>query len=916
MNRLPVAKPLHTRNGKVYNYSMLHGFDDEASRAWRYAKAHALIRQRAITIEDIYLGCVIVSHEASGDPLPDAMLEIAEQVIQHDVEAHKAPLSEPAKAFYTHLVSSRSDAISLQGMLQALPQFVDDSVREALRTLGVDLSLEAPPSAPMPIPARELQSVQAFVINLTQQAMEGRLSPAYERDTEREAMVLGLLSRTKPNVALVGPAGVGKTKLVEDLALRIANGEIPQLRGYTVLQLNLTALRAGAHMHGEVEQRFEQLRRLLENYSDRVILFIDELHTIVGTQIGGHTLDVANALKPMLAAGKIRCIGATTRQEYIQYIEADRALARRFSVVNLQEPSTETMRRILREVRPHYEQHHRVRYLDESLETILELCERFMPARHYPDKALDLLDAAGAWTALHGEGAPPTVRPQEVYQSLAKRMQIPIDELAHSTYHDLATHLGTKVLGQEHALRLIEDAVNERFSVREGVSGVRLAMVFAGPPSVGKTLTARELALRLCHNDKAFLELNLRSLVRRYQQGADELDSLIGVKPPYVGWERGGVLTNHVINFPRCVIYVRGIEDATPAVQDLFGAILEKGECEDGRGQQVTFREATLIFAFDMNADEDRRIGFGRADRLEASSDPTRLMRLLENLGAPEAVLDGVHAIVPFQPLTAEALRRLAQRALEQLRERIHKQFGKTLDYDLESLTAWLLQTQDEPLTPEDILRKVERSLIPAIKRAMIQLGEQWASIPTVRVLLQADTPLAEPICPRLMVYDDVADFYEELRAHFPDYIWFYASTETEAAAIIERERPHIVLIDTCLSVDDASDTGGLTILRLLKARYPEPVYLLVTAQSVSFETTRDAFRAGAYDYLYRPTEESVLRQLAQSLAEREMQQLLLRYQKEIFARYPHFHPTIFPEQGVVQISLLEPESLSSTPDA
>jgi len=895
---------------------MVSGYDTRAQEVWRCAKARALQEARLLTLDDLWWGvwCVLVS-EFPSLSLPESVQQELEQLRQSQPEA-KVGVDESVRAFHKQVQARCQEqgrsAASPHDMLATLIEMESPSIRALMQQFGItaeQVRAAMPKPAASPLPASALQALAPYTINLSQLAAEGKLSPAYERDAEREALVLGLLSRTKPNVALVGPAGVGKTKLVEDLALRIHNGEIPQLQGYTVLQLNLTALRAGTSMHGELEQRFERLRQLLEQYGDRIILFIDELHTIVGTQIGGHTLDLANALKPLLTSGRMRCIGATTRQEYVQHIETDRALARRFQVVTLQEPSRETMQRILREVRSLYEQHHGVRYPDETLEVILDLSERFMPTRHYPDKAIDLLDAAGAWVVLHGT-PPYTVQPQDVYQVLAKRLQIPVEEMTQATYQNLAAKLGEQVLGQAEALQLIEQAVNESFSTREPSSGVRLAMIFAGPPNVGKTLTARLLALHLCRNEKAFLEIDLRTLVRRHHLSADELDSLIGVKPPYIGWERGGILTNHVIEFPRCVIYLRGVEQTTPAAQELFRSILEKGYCEDGRGQQVAFREAILIFAYEIGAEPERTIGFGRAQRHQPTNDPTRLMRQMEEAGFPETILNLVPILIPFQPLNQETLHQIAKRTLQAACERVYKQFGKVLEYE-EPLLAWLLKSEEEePLQPEDIQRKVEHVLLPAIKNAAMQMGERWHAMQTIRLQLHADAPKVEPPRPRLLVYDDVPDFYQELCNQYPDFEWHYANTEPQALQILAQHRPHIVLIDTCLTAADATDTSGIAVLQSLKARYPEPTYLLVTTQAVSFETTRDAFRAGAYDYLYRPPDESVLRQLAQSLVEREMQQRQLQYQSELLKRHLRLQPTVLTEQGVVQISLLVPDEV------
>jgi ATP-dependent Clp protease ATP-binding subunit ClpA len=249
--------------------------------------------------------------------LPDSVQQELERLRQSQPET-KVGVDEQVRAFHKRVRArcqeqGRSEATP-HDMLATLLDMDDQSIRSLMQMFGVtaeQLRAFLPAPDVRRLPPRALQALEPYTINLSQLAAEGKLSPAYERDAEREALVLGLLSRTKPNVALVGPAGVGKTKLVEDLALRIHHGEIPQLQGYTVLQLNLVALRAGVQYHGTMEERLEAIRQTLEQYGDRIILFIDELHTIVGTQVSGYTLDVANALKPMLASGKIRCIGAT-----------------------------------------------------------------------------------------------------------------------------------------------------------------------------------------------------------------------------------------------------------------------------------------------------------------------------------------------------------------------------------------------------------------------------------------------------------------------------------------------------------------------------------------------------------------------------------------------------------------------------
>lgn len=849
-------------------------YDDEASEVWLYAKGRALQEARALTVEDLTLGALAVLKRRKPDLSLPPEIEAQVQQLQIPAEDKKVPVDESAREFHAAVkwrceIEGRELA-TLADVLAVLGEYAP----EPLRTLSLfQQAAGAPPQQPAPLPRDALRALERYTTNLTRLAAEGKLSPAYGRDAEREALVVALLSKTKPNVALVGPAGVGKTKLVEDLALRIYRGEIPRLQGYTVLQLNLVDFRAGAYISGEVEQRFAELRRILEQYGDRIILFIDELHTIVGTPIGGHTLDVANALKPMLTSGKVRCIGATTIQEYGQYIETDRALARRFRKVILQEPSREATRHILQASRAAFEQHHGVEFPDETIDAIIDLSDRFLIGRTFPDKAFDVLDTAGAWasTRSRADGVPIQVTVQDVYRALAQQLQIPVEDLLASESINLETELNARVIGQTDAAKAIATAYETRYRTRAFSEGVRLAMVFVGPPSTGKKSTARALAQLLCHNEKALLELDLRLLERRYSLSRDELDSLIGVKPPYVGWEQGGKLTNHVLQFPRSVIYVEGIETAPRSVVNLFRQILLEGRCTDGRGTEVNFRESIWIFAVELGETEERRVGFARAQRARkaSESDSARLFRQLHELGFPTELLELDLALVAFQPLSDAARAAIARQALEQLRVRLHQMDGKTVEYD-EELLRWLLAAEDgAPPQPEQIQRRVHVELTTRLRQTAREQPEAWAQATTVRLSLQPDEHEPAPPVPRVLVIDDTPDFFEALKATFPHWQWRWAESEDRADALLAEFQPHLALIDTCLSEQNPDDTRGVGLLQRLKQRFPQQTFVIVSAQGENFATTRDAFRAGAYDYMLKG-EHSLLQELVNSRVQLE----------------------------------------------
>ena len=877
---------------------MPRGYDAQANEAWERAKVLAEKENRPLTLSDLWWGIwATIFTENLGVTLPEEIQQRLRKLREKRATG-KVKVNERVKvldsAIQKKCQRERRTEANIWDMLLALLEIHDAEIQQLMQEWGLQadalrslvqqqLATRKPAET---LPSQVLEALRPFVINLTELAAQGQLSPAYERDEERQAILMGLLSKTKRNVALVGPAGVGKTKMVEDLALRIYRGEIPQLEGCIVLSLNLVALRAGTYVHGELEKRVQKLREVLEKYGDRIILFIDELHTIVGMPVGGMTLDLANALKPLLASGKIRCIGATTRQEYVQHIEADRALARRFQVVTIQEPSREAMERILEKVKGEFENHHRVVYPTETLKAILDLSERFLPMRHFPDKAIELLDLSGAYAALRqGEQLPRTVTPDDVRVVLAKRYQVPTDVLGKISVRQLARQLGEIVVGQETALQILEQAVMTALATEER-KGPRAIWLFAGPSGVGKTLTAKTLARWLCQSEKAFLELDLGQIIRRYHLDASDLDTLIGVRPPYVGWERGGVLTNHVMEFPRSLILVRGLEQASPEVQHLFESIFEKGICEDGRGQQVYFGETFFVLVCDLDWEKERRLGFAPQEKPTEEvpwQDAKWLSKKLQERNFPTQLLRYIQAIIPFAPLTQEALKEIARRKLEALKEAIHRQDGKTIEYD-ESLLDYLVAKDEGRLSVEELEQRIEQWVEMPVYRLKSQ--EDWAKWRVVQLKMSRSGLSLEPITPRLLVVDDVPDFYETLKANYPEWQWHYAATAEEAARLIERERPHLVIVDTCQSETDPSDIRGLDILRQLKERFPQQVIVMVTSQPLGFETTREAFRRGAYDYLWKPPEDSLLQQIVALLVEREEKERQLAYQQTLLNRH------------------------------
>lgn len=877
---------------------MLRGYDADAQTAWQIAKVLAFDENRSLSTSDLWWGCLamIPEQERAGLPLdlPDERESHLKKIRQRQVEERVSvtpavtQLDQNVKAMCR---SAGVPAASVWHVLVALLSHPDNELINLWDQLQVDRTVLRQraqkqieetklPSRKMPLPQEARRVLKQFTHNLTEAAARGELTPAYERDAERAAIVRTLLRKGKRNVALVGPAGVGKTKLVEDLALRILQDEVPQLAECEIIALSPTALRAGASLHGQLEERFEKLRNVLEDYGDRLILFIDELHVIVGTAVSSQSLDLANALKPLLASGRIRSIGATTQQEFIQYIERDRALARRFQMISVPEPPRQAMVQILTAVAPEYEEHHGVHYPPETLRTILDLADVYLPNRYYPDKALDVLDEAGAWTVMQQAGAedgePQVVAPEAVRAVLSESLHVPLEDLDAQALPQLAARLGERIVGQEDALQLIQDTLIAGSGRATVAQKPRASMAFIGPQGAGKTFTAQVLADTLCHSRQALLELDLDQIVRSYWHGGGA-DFLLGPRPPYVGWEQGGILTNHVLTYPQSVVFVRGIARAQADVQHLFAGIMERGECEDGRGQRVSFRGVILILAIEGEAGSGRSIGFLPSSR--SGGLPLDAMRLRDDLlelGMLPELVRQIEQTVPFQPLSTEALREIARRRLEAFRRELYEREGKALDLS-PSFLAQLVSPQIH--TAAQAVQQVERLVILPVNE--LRASADWAQWDTIRLTWEEGVSV-EPVKPRVLVVDDLPDFFEELQDSYAEYDWFYAADAEAATQTIKGEQPHLVLIDTCFSASDTQDVGGVEVLKTLKERFSDQAMVLVTAQGVDFQTTREAFRVGAYDYLWKPPQKSVLRQLVAALAAQEEQQRRLQVQEQL----------------------------------
>jgi len=642
-----------------------------------------------------------------------------------------------------------------------------------------------------PTAESKYRALERYSVDLTEAARKGKLDPVIGREDEIKRVMQVLNRRTKNNPVIIGEAGVGKTAIAEGLAQKIVAGDVPEnLKDKRVLALDMGAMVAGSKFRGEFEERLKAVMDEIKRAKGEIIVFIDEIHQVMGAGAAEGAIDASTMMKPALARGELQCVGACTLDDYRQHIEKDPALERRFAPVYVDEPSAEDTIEMVKGLRPRYEAHHKVKISDEAIEAAVRLSDRYISDRYLPDKAIDLIDEAASKHVIEAQTMPPEVRRlQERVDKLAReadaaaqraeyeaaahiktelesirseyeqmRLQWETDHVASMNVEEsdiaelvakttgipvarmmegesekllqMEERLHERVIGQEEAIRAVSEAIRR---ARAGLKDPRRpigSFIFLGPTGVGKTELARALAAFMFDDEDAMVRMDMSEYQERHT-----VSRLIGAPPGYVGYEEGGQLTELVRRRPYRVVLFDEIEKAHPEVFNVLLQILEDGRLTDGHGRTVDFRNTVIIMTSNLGTEEFQRPALGfvpsaKPSRSEKERQKSAVEKALRQAFRPE-LLNRIDEIIVFDPLTEDDLKQIVELLLRDVRERLaERHVGLELT---EAAKAELVREGFDPVFGARPLRRtIERRVANPLSRRI--LADEFAEGDTAQV--------------------------------------------------------------------------------------------------------------------------------------------------------------------------------------
>src|SRR5579863_9337926 len=572
------------------------------------------------------------------------------------------------------------------------------------------------------------EALEAYCVNLNEKAKSGRIDPLIGRDSEVERTIQILCRRQKNNPLFVGDPGVGKTAIAEGLARKIVNNEVPEvLRGATIYSLDMGSLIAGTRYRGDFEERLKTVVKELEGVKG-AILFIDEIHTVIGAgATSGGAMDASNLLKPALAAGVLRCIGSTTYKEYRQYFEKDRALVRRFQKIDVTEPTPADSIKILMGIKSYFENYHKLRYTADAVKAAVELSAKYINDRKLPDKAIDVIDEVGASQMLVPESRrKKVIGVKDVEEVVAKIARIPAKSVSKNDAEALKTleaDLGRVVYGQDKAIHALASAIKlARAGLRQPEKPIG-SYLFSGPTGVGKTEVAKQLAAIM---GVEVIRFDMSEYMERHT-----VSRLIGAPPGYVGFDQGGLLTDAIDQHPHSVLLLDEIEKAHPDLYNILLQVMDHGKLTDHNGKKIDFRNVVLIMTTNAGASDAAKdaIGFGRGKR-EGEDEEA-----IKKLFTPE-FRNRLDATIAFSPLSRDTIDKVVEKFVLELEAQLA---DRDVTFDLTpEATRWLGQKgYDDAFGARPLARVIQENVKKPLADEI--LFGKLKDGGTVRVLLDRD---------------------------------------------------------------------------------------------------------------------------------------------------------------------------------